>query len=125
MKALLDTSVLVSAHLPMHPHYRDASRWLSAATQGGFELVVSAHSLAETYSVLTRLPATPRITPAAWRLLSENILPHATLVGLTGDAYCELLEQAAADGLAGGCGRPGWRRRLRCDHRQSRGNCRR
>jgi len=103
MKALLDTSVLVSAHLPPHPYYRDASRWLSAATQGSFGLVVSAHSLAETYSVLTRIPATPRITPAAaWQLLVENVLPCATLVGLTGDAYTELLQQAAVDGLAGG-----------------------
>jgi len=56
MKVLADTSVLVAAHLPAHTAFPVASSWLNRAKLGAFELVVSAHTLAETYSVLTRLP---------------------------------------------------------------------
>ena len=103
MKAMLDTSVLVAAHLPTHPQYRAASAWLSAAAERRFGFVVSAHSLVETYSVLTRLPVAPRITPpAAWQFLESNVLSCAEPVGLTGEAYTDLLRKVAADGLTGG-----------------------
>jgi predicted nucleic acid-binding protein len=103
MKGLLDTSVLVAGHLPTHPHFTDASRWILSAMRGGFELVVSSHSLAEVYAVLTRLPATPRITPqAAWQLLENNVLSCAAVMALQGHHYRELIERAANNGLAGG-----------------------
>jgi predicted nucleic acid-binding protein len=103
MKVLLDTSVLVAGHLPSHPHFSDASGWISCAIQGGFEFVVSSHTLAEVYAVLTRLPATPRITPeAAWQFLENNVLSCAVVVVLTGQHYRELIQQAAGNGLAGG-----------------------
>jgi predicted nucleic acid-binding protein len=71
--------------------------------RGTFELVVSSHSLAEVYAVLTRLPATPRITPqAAWQFLETNVLSCAVVVVLQGHHYRELIEQAARNGLAGG-----------------------
>ncbi|NUQ61448.1 MAG: PIN domain-containing protein [Pirellulales bacterium] len=103
MKVLFDTSVLVAAHLPTHPHYRDASAWLACALRGGCELVVWAHSLAEVYAVLTRLPATPPITPAAaWQFLENNVLSCAAVVALTREHYRELVQQTAQSGLAGG-----------------------
>ncbi|MSQ93492.1 MAG: PIN domain-containing protein [Gemmataceae bacterium] len=67
MRALLDSSTLIAAMLPDHVHHSPAHAWLSQAKLGTFEFVVSGHSLAEVYSVLTRLPRTPPITAAeAW-----------------------------------------------------------
>jgi len=63
MKVLADTSVLVATHLPTHAGFSAAGAWMNRAKQGALDLVVSAHSLAETYSVLTRLPVKPPICP--------------------------------------------------------------
>jgi predicted nucleic acid-binding protein len=73
------------------------------ALRGEFELVVSSHSLAEVYAVLTRLPATPRITPAAaWQFLENNVLSCAVVIALSGQDYRRLLTEAVHSGLAGG-----------------------
>ena len=38
---------------------------------------MSAHSIAEVYAALTRLPVQPRIHPVeAVRIITDNILPH-------------------------------------------------
>ena len=64
MKALLDSATLIAAMLPDHVHHPDAYPWLARGKAGAFEFFVSGHSLAEVFSVLTRLPRTPRIGPA-------------------------------------------------------------
>ncbi len=103
MKALLETSVIVAAHLPSHPDYAVASSWLGSAKQKAYELFVSAHSLAEVYAVLTRLRAKPKIKgPTAWKLLEENVLSVATVVELSADNYKQLLSAAATTGIIGG-----------------------
>jgi predicted nucleic acid-binding protein len=73
MKVLLDTSVLVSAMLPDHIHHSQARLWMERAKSGTFEFAVSGHSLAEMYSVLTRLPRRPRISPADALQLIQQI----------------------------------------------------
>jgi predicted nucleic acid-binding protein len=103
MKALLDSSVLIGAMLPDHIHHIYAHRWLSQGRVGSFELVVSGHSMAEVYSVLTRLPRTPRISPLeAWRLLNENVQSCATIVTLTDVDYAVLIEELGNRGIVGG-----------------------
>jgi len=102
MKVLLDTSVLVSAMLPDHVHHAHSRPWLEQAKAGAFEAVVSGHSLAEVYAVLTRLPRTPRITPAeALQLIQENIAPH-TMVALSAEDYVKLIEDLAHLDVVGG-----------------------
>ncbi len=103
MKALLDTSIMVAAHLPAHPDYAVASAWLGSAKQKAYELFVSAHSVAEVYAVLTRLRTKPKIKgPTAWKLLQENVLSVSTVVELSGDNYKQLLSAAATAGIVGG-----------------------
>ena len=103
MKALLDSSVLVAAHLPSHPHYAASRDSLRQASRGAYQLVIAAHSLAETYSVLTRLPLRPRISPqAAWRFLQQNVLPDASVVSLSPDEYMSVLQNAVQEGWIGG-----------------------
>ena len=63
MKVLLDTSVLVPGMVKVHPRHALALPWLQQAKERKFDGVVSAHSLAEVYNVITTLPVRPRIPP--------------------------------------------------------------
>jgi predicted nucleic acid-binding protein len=102
MKVLMDTSVLVSAMLPDHVHHAHSQPWLERANAGALEAVVSGHSLAELYSVPTRLPRTPRISPAeALQLIQQNVTSH-TLVTLSAVDYVKLIEELAQASVAGG-----------------------
>ncbi len=63
MHVAFDTSVLIAALVEAHPHHRRAFPWLEAVSQGRIEGECSAHALAECWSVLTRLPIDPPISP--------------------------------------------------------------
>lgn len=103
MRVLFDTSVLVSAHVPSHPQHSPAKHWLQRAKGNAFEVVVAAHTLMETYSVLTRLPLKPRITPSvAIQFLETNLLPTVQVVALSAQDYLDLLRSLPALGTAGG-----------------------
>jgi predicted nucleic acid-binding protein len=102
MKALLDTSTLIAAMLPDHPHHAHALPWLSRGKDGAFDLYCSAHSLAEAYAVLTRLPRNPPISPAeALRLIQENVINHAQVAALSADEYAALVASLAQNGILG------------------------
>lgn len=62
MKILFDTSMLVAAMVESHPHHTLAFPWLQRVKQRLDEGVVAAHTLAELYAVLTRLPVHPIVT---------------------------------------------------------------
>lgn len=62
-KVLFDTSVLVAALVKPHPAHTRAFPWLKKAKSGELTMIVSSHTLAEIYAVLTTLPVSPRITP--------------------------------------------------------------
>jgi predicted nucleic acid-binding protein len=101
--ALLDTSTLIAGMLTDHQHHAEAAAWLAAAKAGRYELVVSGHSLAETYSVLTRLPRTPKITPAeAKQLLDANVTSVAKIVSLSGSENVALLDEMVSRNVVGG-----------------------
>lgn len=55
----VDTSVAVPLLVPSHARFADTAAW-----SRGRRLVLTAHSLAETYSVLTRLPGDLAAAPA-------------------------------------------------------------
>jgi predicted nucleic acid-binding protein len=102
VKALIDTSTLIAALLPDHVHHNAALPWLSKAKSGAFEFVCSAHSLAELYAVLTRLPRTPLISPDdAWRLIQENVIDHARVHSLSGDEYATLIATLSREKIVG------------------------
>lgn len=103
MRALLDTSVLVAALVATHARHAQAFPWLRRAHAGEFQLVVATHSLAELYSVLTTLPARPRISPAdALTLIEQNVERHAHFVSLSEADYLAALRDLTARSLAGG-----------------------
>lgn len=64
----VDTSVAVPLLVRTHTAHAAARRW-----QAGREVALSGHAVAETYSVLTRLPGDIRLAPAdAARLIRER-----------------------------------------------------
>ena len=79
----LDTSVAIPLLVQTHRHHEAVVRWWS-----GREVALSGHALAETYSVLTRLPGDLRLDPPdAARLIAERfgaplLLDPATASGL-------------------------------------------
>ena len=103
MKIFCDTSVLVAACVGQHPHFARAHPLLAAVKRGEHEGCISAHTLAELYSVLTSLPVTPRITPAeAVRMIAQNVEALFRMVPVTAAMYRRALQQCEARGLAGG-----------------------
>ena len=73
------------------------------ARSGEDRLLTSAHNLAEVYSVLTTLPLSPRISPAAAaRIIRENLEAHAEIRPVTVADYRAVVRDLGDVGLAGG-----------------------
>lgn len=65
-------------------------------------MIVSSHAVAESYSVLTRLPTPHRLSPrVSFRLLEEN-LRQCPACSLDPPRLWKLLERLASEGVAGG-----------------------
>jgi predicted nucleic acid-binding protein len=90
-----DTSVAVSLLVQTHTAHAGVVRW-----QAGRELALSGHAVAETYSVLTRLPGDIRLAPAdAARLISQRFVSPLVLGSDTSDRLPDVLARMA---IAGG-----------------------
>ena len=103
MTLAVDTSTAVALLMSSHTAHRAVRRRLR-----GQDLVLTQHSLAETYSVLTRLPGDARVAPAdAVRLIDGNFGPPALLSAAEAAAVPALLARhnivggAVYDGLVG------------------------
>lgn len=91
----VDTSVAVPLLVRSHHQHATVVRWWN-----GQEVALSGHALAETYSVLTRLPGDARLAPAdAARLLDARF--SAPLV-LSSERTRELPGTLSRLGIAGG-----------------------
>jgi len=103
MRVFFDTSVLVAASVAAHPHHARALPLLSRALQGQDQGFVGMHSLAETFSALTRVPVSPRIHPSdANRIIRSNIVAGCTLVAAEQADYLGAIEAVERLGLGGG-----------------------
>ena len=106
MTVAVDTSVAVPLLVRSHQHHAQVVRWWD-----GQELALSGHALAETYSVLTRLPGDARLaaddaarlldTRFAMRLVlsaEQARTVHATLsrIRIAGGAVYDALVALAA-----------------------------
>lgn len=103
MTILFDTSVLVAALVKAHPLHERAVSWLKRAKTGEMTMVISSHTLAELYAVLTTMPVSPRISPdMAWRLIHENIEKTATVISMDAADYTETILRLKERGFSGG-----------------------
>lgn len=101
MKVLFDTSVLVAAFIADHPRHTDSLPWLQRVQAEEIAGFISAHTIAELYAVLTRLPRQPRISPAlAQRLLKENLNRFHIVIPTTED-YQETVARMVSLNLPG------------------------
>lgn len=99
----LDTSCMVAAVCSWHDRHAAAAAEIERRLGRGERMAVAVHAIAETYAVLTRLPAPHRLAPAdAWTLVRANFVEHAALVALDGPAQVAVLGQLAAAGIGGG-----------------------
>jgi predicted nucleic acid-binding protein len=92
---LVDTSVAVALSVADHAHHDEVFRALS-----GRRLGLAGHAAFETYSVLTRMPAPARLTPAAALRVLHTNFPHTRFLGP--QAAAELLASLATHNVAGG-----------------------
>ena len=97
MAALIDTSVFVAAFWSDHPdHVASIQRCDSLSQSDGF---CAAHSLAEVYSTMTRLPVKPAIPPDQAWLFVQDIVDRFTIVALDSSEYIETIKDLVARGL--------------------------
>ena len=103
MKVFLDTSVLIAAVIKQHIAHERAFRVLERIHDKKDEGIISVHSLAESYAVLTKLPPPYRHAPEQALLsIEENVVKHFKTVGLTGSGYATVLREAATARICGG-----------------------
>ena len=103
MRILLDTSTLIAAMVEGHPSHTLALPWLQRVKAKTDVGLVAAHSLAELYAILTRLPVAPRIPPTlALQLIQRNVLDTCEVVALSAADYVTLLDHLAGLEMAGG-----------------------
>jgi predicted nucleic acid-binding protein len=103
MKVFLDTSVLVAAVVAKHEHHIRAFEILDRIQNGKDEGHISGHSMAEMYSILTKLPFPFRHTPEhALLSIEENIVKHFKVTALSPNEYAPLIREAALSGIQGG-----------------------
>jgi predicted nucleic acid-binding protein len=91
----VDTSVAVPLLVQTHRAHDEVVRWWNDR-----EVALSGHALAETYSVLTRLPGDLRLDPVdAARLIAERFAPPLILGPETARRLPDVLSGL---GIAGG-----------------------
>jgi predicted nucleic acid-binding protein len=103
MKVLLDTSVLVAAMVEAHPAHEKSLLWLQRIKKGVDSGLVSAHSVAELYAILTTLPVKPRISPViAHKLIQLNVFDLCKVAPLDAEDYRTVTRHLSEEGIIGG-----------------------
>jgi predicted nucleic acid-binding protein len=100
VKSFFDTSVLVAAVLEGHEHHdRSLAAFAQADRKTG---CCAAHTLAELYATLTRIPGKQRINSDQALLFLDEVEERLELVYLNAREYRLAINQAAHHGVLGG-----------------------
>lgn len=101
-RVLAESSCLVALIVAGHPAHGRVLPWQRRIVRGEIQGVVAAHSLAEAFSVLTRMPHVPPISPkTAWEAIQRNAARYE-VVALTAEEYEAVLSDLSARGIGGG-----------------------
>ena len=100
MKAFFDTSALVPVFYDDHLHHGASfERFVDFDKSTGY---CGAHSLAEIYSTLTRMPGKHRASPEQAMFFLDSIQDRLTIVSLDVRDYVAALHESASLGIVGG-----------------------
>jgi predicted nucleic acid-binding protein len=100
MMWMADTSVLVPVFIPGHIHHQRSFQLFARATvKSAF---CAAHSIAEVYATITRLPGRHRTSGQQALTFLEMIEKRFSFVALDAEDYFETVREAAALGVVGG-----------------------
>lgn len=100
MKVFFDTSVLVASFLDGHEHYERSFAVLADANRKN--ACCAAHSLAELYATLTRLPGKLGLSVDQVLLSLDSVAERLELIALDAHEYQHAIREAASGGIAGG-----------------------
>jgi predicted nucleic acid-binding protein len=100
LKSFLDTSVLVATVLAQHPHHTPSLALYRRS--GKYNSACAAHSLAELYATLTRLPGKQRMGTDQVVLFLEDVRERLKIIHLTEEDYYLAISAAAGEGILGG-----------------------
>jgi predicted nucleic acid-binding protein len=100
VKAFFDTSVLIPVFQSYHAHQKPSIELFRKFPQQ--QACCGAHSLAEVYSSLTRMPPPYRFRPEQAMLFISDIKSRLTLIALESDEYFEAINDFASMGITGG-----------------------
>jgi len=100
MRFFLDTSVLVPVFVDEHPHHEASLAVFLRADKK--HASCAAHSLAEVYSTLTRLPGKHRASATDAMLFLQNMAERLTFVSLDSEEYWAAIAGSAEAGIVGG-----------------------
>lgn len=99
----LDTSCLIAALHAQNDKHRACFEILRTVTQKKVVGGIAAHSLAEFFAVVTRLPGQLRVTPdQAERLIQQSILKNFEIVAADKQDYLKIGGDLARSRLGGG-----------------------
>jgi predicted nucleic acid-binding protein len=100
MKGFFDASVLVPVFYGDHVHHRASlDLFIQFDKSTG---CCGAHSLAEVYSTLTRMPGKHRISAEQALLFVGSIRERLHVIALSANEYADALQASAALGIVGG-----------------------
>jgi predicted nucleic acid-binding protein len=100
VRSFFDTSVLVPIFVPGHQHHERSLSVFSRADRN--TAYCGAHSLAEVYASLTRLPGKYRAAPEQALMCLDTIGERLNLIALGVAEYISAIREAAGLGIEGG-----------------------
>jgi predicted nucleic acid-binding protein len=100
MKGFFDTSVLVPLFYRDHVHHGPSQELFIQFNRSTG--CCGAHSLAEVYATLTRMPGKRRISGEQAMLFIGNIRDRLAILALNSEEYADAVQASAARGIIGG-----------------------
>jgi predicted nucleic acid-binding protein len=102
VRVLFDTSAIIPALVSEHPNHSICSPYLNQAESGQIKGLISTHSLAELYSVLTRMPIKPKPSVQMVEMILHDLLKYLEPVPLVSQDYQAAIANMVAFNLPGG-----------------------
>lgn len=103
MKVYVDTNVAVARSVTQHQDHARAVHFFDEVGRHHWTPVILTHGLAEIYSILTRAPFLPRVSPAdAWEIIERNVVERFEIEPLTSQHNLKVVRECASIGWPGG-----------------------